>query len=103
MREIEETWWNQWITEVFSHLVPFRRWKHERRNARPGDIVLVMYEKRMKKGDYRLGRILAVHPDCKGIVRTVTVGLRKTDAREKLLPYVPKKLQELTKVGIISF
>ena len=62
----------------------------------PNDIVLVMYEKRLKKGDYKLGRVMAVHPDCKGVVRTVTVGFRKTDIREKMLPYIPKKLQEIT-------
>ena len=58
---------------VFPHLVPFRRWKHERRNIRPEDIVLVMYEKRMKKGDYKLGKVIAVRLDCKGVVRTITV------------------------------
>ena len=50
----------------------------------------------MAKGTYRLGRILAVHADTHGTVRTVTVGLRRQDRREAALPYVSKALEEIT-------
>ena len=46
-----------------------------------------------------LGRVTQIHPDCHGIVRTVTVGFRKTGAREKMLPYVSKALEEI-KLGV---
>ena len=58
--------------------------------------MLVLYEKKLGKGTYRLGRILDVHPDSHGVVRTVTVGMRRQDKREPVLPYVPKKLDEVT-------
>ena len=29
LREVEETWWQQWFTQVLPHLVPYRRWKVE--------------------------------------------------------------------------
>ena len=75
MREIEQAWWDQWLTQVFPNLVPFKRWKIEHRNIQPKDIVLVLYERKVVKGSYRLGRILSVHPDIHGKVRTVTVGM----------------------------
>ena len=87
MKEIEDTWWNQWITQALPHLVPFKRWKHEHRSLRPDDIVLVLYEKKVGKGVYKLGRVLKVHPDVHGVVRTITVGMRRSDVREPTLPY----------------
>ena len=79
--------------------MPFKKWKHEHRSLRVGDVVLVLYEKKVGKGTYRLGRVLAVHPDVHGVVRTVTVCMRKVDKREKLLPYVSKPLAEI-KLGV---
>ena len=99
MRELEELWWSQWIVQALPHLVPFKKWKTEHRSLCVGDIVLVLYEKKVGKGTYRLGRVTDVHPDIHGIVRTVTVGLRKSDKREKLLPYVSKPLVEM-KLGV---
>ena len=85
-----------WVRQALPHLVPFRKWKHEHRSLRPKDIVLVLYSKQVGKGEYRLGRILRVHPDNHGIVRTVTVGLRGKDRSVGTLPYVPKPLEEIT-------
>ena len=48
---------------------------------------------------YRLGRVTKVFPDCHGIVRTVTVALKPRDKRERLLPYKPKALREMT-IGV---
>ena len=90
LHEIEELWWNQWVVQALPHLVPYRRWKNEHRSLRVNDIVLVLYAKKLGKGDYVLGRVTQIHPDCHGIVRTVTV-----DAREKMLPYVSKALKEI--------
>ena len=95
LREIEDLWWAQWITQALPHLVPYRRWKSEHRSLRIGDIVLVLYAKKIGKGDYRLGRVISVRPDCHNVVRTVTIGFRKKDAREPLLPYVSKALEEV--------
>ena len=72
-------WWDQWIVQVLPHLVPYKRWKIEKRNPQPKDIVLVLYDKKVGKGDYRLGRILRVFPDVHGVVRTVVVGMCARD------------------------
>ena len=41
-----------------------------------GDIVLVQYSQKFSKHKFRLARILELHPDACGRVRTVTAGLR---------------------------
>ena len=65
----------------------------------PRDIVLVLYENKVSKGDFGLARVLRVQKDSHGRVRTVVVGMRGKDRAERLLPYVPKPLQEL-RIGV---
>ena len=98
MGELERTWWDQWIKQALPSLVPYKRWKHEHRSPQVKDIVLVHYDKRVGKGEYRLGRITAVRRDSHGIVRTVTVSMRGKD-KDKPLPYISRPLDTLD-VGV---
>ena len=95
LKEIEDTWWRQWIVQALPHLVPFKKWRQEHRSVRKGDIVLVLYDKSIGKGDYRLARVIDVFPDAHGVVRTVRIGFRRRNAREASLPYVQKPLDEM--------
>ena len=90
---MEQLWWDQWIVQVFPNLVPYKRWKTERRNPQPNDIVLILYDKKVSKGEYRLGRILRTYPDTHGVVRTVVVGMRGK-ARDRSATYTPQALDE---------
>ena len=99
MKELEDTWWRMWIVQALPLLVPFKKWRIEKRSVQKDDIVLVLYDRKVAKGVYRLGRVVAVLPDVHGRVRTVTVGMRPKNAREDVLPYVPKALEEIT-VGV---
>ena len=93
IQELEQAWWDQWVVQALPHLVPFRRWKSEHRNIQIGDIVLVLYEKKISKGTYKLGRVLETHPDAHGRVRTITVGIRGKD-KANALTYIPKPLEQ---------
>ena len=42
--------------------------------------------------DYRLAKVLETHPDNRGLVRTVTLGYRRRDKREKVSEYKSKPL-----------
>ena len=95
MKEIEDTWWRQWIVQALPHLVPFKKWRQEFRSVKKGDIVLILYDRNIGKGDYRLARVQEVYPDVHGVVRTVRVGFRRRNAREASLPYVVKPLEEM--------
>ena len=54
-------------------------------NLNIGDIVLVKYASKFSKDRFRLARILDLHPDNHGKVRTVTIGIRNKQraARER--------------------
>ena len=60
---------------------------------------MVNYDRKLKRPNYKLAKVLEVHPDGHGVVRTVTVGFRRSDAREKSLPYVCKQLEKM-KIGV---
>ena len=42
--------------------------------------------------DYRLAMVLQVHPDSNGLVRTVTIGYRRRNKKEKAEVYQKKPL-----------
>ena len=44
------------------------------------------------KSDYRLAKVLEVHPDSRGLVRTVTIGYRRRNKKEKAEVYQKKPL-----------
>ena len=83
--EKTEQWWSRWLKDVFPLLATRRRWQNTESNLDIGDIVLVKSEKKFSKAKFRLARVIRIHPDTHGHVRTVTVGMRnlRKAAREK--------------------
>ena len=74
-------------------LMPVKRWKKKQPNLSVNDVVMMIYPGNLKN-DYRLAKVLRVHPDRNGLVRTVTVGYRKRDSREPRDVYRSKPLTE---------
>ena len=66
-------WWNQFMTQNFSSLVPRQKWYFERRNMKIGDVVLLQYEGKCRPATYRLAVVVEVELDSDKLVRTVTV------------------------------
>ena len=93
LQQVYMAWWNRWIQDVLPTLVPCKRWKNRVQNIKPGDIVMMKYPGQISD-DYRLARVIEVYPDHKGLVRTVKVGFRRRDKREKPEVYWKKKLSE---------
>ena len=89
--ELLKLWWQQYIKQVFSSLLPFQRFRDARRqdNLQVGDVCLLKYDSKVK-ANYRLCRISEVLPDVHNVVRTVRVKLPARDTRDKLLPYKSK-------------
>ena len=92
-------WWNLWYHQAFDALFPLPKWKEAMPNLNPGDVCLLKYDRKIGKGDFRLCKVEEVHPDDKGLVRTVTVIFRPISSREKSLPYTSKELSRM-KVGL---
>ena len=96
---LEKVWWDLWFTQAFDSLFPLPKWKEKMVNLAPGDIVLVGWEVKLGKGQYRLAKVKMVEKDDKGLVRTATVLMRPKDSRDRGLPYRVKALKEM-KVAI---
>ena len=76
MKYVEECitqWWNQFMAQNFSSLVPRQKWQVERPNMREGDMVLISYVGKCRPATYRLGVVVSVVVDEDKLVRTVKV------------------------------
>ena len=94
-----ESWWSHWYRAVFSSLVPYKRWKQEKRNLVVGDVCVLRYQGRIPPGDYRLCRVTKTFPDEDGLVRTVEIAMVSRDQRRKILPSNTQPLV-LTRVAV---
>ena len=91
--DVYNCWWQKWIRQVLPTLMPVKKWKQPMKNLEVGDVVMMYYPGNLKD-DYRLAKVLKTHPDSQGLVRTVTIGYRKRDKREKVDSYKSKPLVE---------
>ena len=73
IEECVAKWWQQFMAQNFTSLVPRQKWFYKQRNMMQGDVVLIMYEGKSKPGSYRLGVVTEVEVDSDGCVRNVTV------------------------------
>ena len=92
--ELCEKWWTKWSEVAFPLLAPRKKWSQVHRNVQVGDIVLLRYDSKLSRARYRLAKVVLIHPDDCGVVRTVTVNLRPRHKREKALPYKSKVMTE---------
>ena len=76
VEEKVKLWWTHFFHDVFPLLIPRRAMMERQANLQVGDIVLVRYVSKFGRDAFRLARIVRVHPDKHGAVRTVTVWLR---------------------------
>ena len=83
VEELVTLWWERWTDAAFPLFCPRTKWVKEKRNMVAGDIVLLKNERKLGKGEYRLGKVMSVLPDPDGVVRTVMLGLRKRRGQAK--------------------
>ena len=67
-----EDFWEKWVQLYAPTLIVRRKWHVSTRNLRPGDVVIVA-DKNVMRGNYRLGVVQEVFPDEDGKVRRVLV------------------------------
>ena len=98
VQNLLDKWWGLWIRQVWPHLIPCKKWRTVSRNLEIGDVCLLYFPGSLT-GKYKLVRIVDVHPDEKGLVRTVSIIYRKRNAREKLTELRKNSLVK-EKVGV---
>ena len=82
-----EDWWYAWYVSSFDNLVVRQKWKHQHRNARVGDLVLMRPLGKLTCGEYKRGRIVDAIEDEDGLVRNVVVQTYRHDRRRQVDTY----------------
>ncbi len=67
---ISDLFWKRWIREYLPLLQERQKWNQERRNLKPGDIVVIM-DATAPRGSWLLGKVLETFQDKRGLVRSV--------------------------------
>ena len=75
--------WKRWIKEYLPLLQTRSKWYRPRVNLQTGDVVLVVDEN-ASRGQWPLGRVTAVYPDSKGVVRAVDIRVGKSVKRRPI-------------------
>ena len=89
VKNLVDKWWSLWIKQVFPHLIPCKKWGQTGRNLEVGDVCLLYFPGSLT-GKYKLVKVVEVHPDEKGMVRTVTI-LYKIWVKKEKADMVNKK------------
>ena len=93
MRDIVMQFWDRWSVSYFQRLVKYHKWRRKGRNARPGDIVLIL-DREAPQGRFTIGEITSVKIDEDKVVRKVIVryklknkgdGIEYTPSADKFL------------------
>ena len=82
MRSIVLQFWERWYESYYQRLIKYHKWRNQKRNASPGDIVLIL-DRESPKGKFTLGEIVSIKIDEDNIVRKVMVRYKLKNPRGK--------------------
>ena len=74
---MSDLFWKRWIREYLPFLQERQKWLFPERSVQVGDVVLVV-DPSAPRGSWPLGRVQAVFPDKKGLVRSAEVKTKCT-------------------------
>ncbi|RUA05209.1 MAG: hypothetical protein DSY43_05115, partial [Gammaproteobacteria bacterium] len=86
VQEVTEDFWKRWTELYAPTLIVRRKWHTSTRNLRPGDVVIVA-DKNVFRGEYRLGLVKEVFPSGDGKVRRVSVTYKNYRVGEDVREY----------------
>ena len=95
VKELVDAFWEAWTQLYAPTLIKQSKWSQEERPLQIGDIVLVA-DSNVLRGEYRLARVVQVHPSKDGLIRRVTVEYiiyRTVTKKMKLVDGRPSALQ----------
>ncbi|XP_065723385.1 uncharacterized protein [Drosophila suzukii] len=64
--------WRKWSADWLSHLQARPKWRHETDNLQRNDMIIIK-DDRTGPSDWKLGRIIDLHPGADGLVRVATI------------------------------
>ena len=74
---LSNVFWSRWKKEYVQNLQERAKWNSPRRNLEKGDLVLIA-DDRLPRNRWNMARVVDVHPDSKGRVRSVKVAMATT-------------------------
>lgn len=72
LRQMQQHFWTRWHDEYLSTLQQRSKWHRTAENLQIDDVVIIRNEN-LPVTQWRLGRIIALHPGDDGLVRVVTI------------------------------
>ena len=72
IQSIIDSYWKKWTLCYFPNLIIQQKWHHKRRNIQEGDIVIIA-DKNLNRGEWKLGRVTEVVPGIDGYVRRISI------------------------------
>lgn len=72
LQKMQQQFWVRWSTEYLSQLQQRAKWQHTSENLKPGSMV-VLRDEGTPPLNWRLGRVVELHPGQDGLVRVVSV------------------------------
>ena len=72
VQRITVQFWKVWQKLYFPTLLIRQKWHHQKRNLEPNDVCLLQDSNNLR-GEWRLCRVVEVHPDEHGVVRNVHI------------------------------
>ena len=86
VEDIVRQFWSQWTNLYAPTLIQQSKWLHEKQALQVGDVVLVA-DKGVFKGEYRLARVSEILPSADGLVRRVKVCYKNYKVGETIHEY----------------
>ena len=72
IQNLVDLYWKKWTLCYFPSLIIQQKWHHEKRNVMVGDVVIIA-DKCLSRGEWKLGRVTAVVPGIDNKVRRVSL------------------------------
>ena len=72
VQAVADHFWRRWLREYVPYLTERRKWLNQVPNLKIDDVVIVV-DPNTPRGHWPLARVIAIHPDSSGTVRTALV------------------------------
>ena len=83
MQYLADEFWRRFSKEYLNKITTRQKWHKKKPNLKPEDVVLICDET-STRAQWNLGRVITVHPDEHGIVRSVSIKSKGTELRRPI-------------------
>ena len=94
VQSIIDSFWKRMTRDFFPSLLIRTKWHVQKRNVKVNDLVMVQ-DSNLIRGDWRLGRVVEIYPDDKGVVRNVEVEYKLQNPDESPKVYKSKPFSRI--------